>query len=124
MPNFSNCLRPKSVAGRWKLLDAVESRYGGKAPEAREWHWRKNSPFTRMPSGRHLVIEANEPFELRFGENDWTRITDRTANQTGFGMYGVTLGPEDLHGAKSVVFTFRYPQNNQWEGHNYEVTFE
>ena len=107
-----------------ELLDEVESRYGGKAPEAQEWHWRKNSPFTRMPTDRRLVIEASEPFELRFGVDDWTRITDRTATQTAFGMYGVSLGPEELHGAKSVVFTFRYPQNNQWEGRNYDVTFE
>lgn len=107
-----------------ELLDEVESRYGGKAPEARQWHWRKNSQFTRMPTDRQLVIEASEPFELRFGVDDWTRITDRTANQTAFGMYGVSLGPEDLHGARSVVFTFRYPENNQWEGQDYEVTFD
>ena len=107
-----------------ELLDEVENRYGSKVPQARDWHWRKNSPFARMPTDRQLVIEATEPFVLRFGVDDWAQITDRAATQTAFGMYGVSLGSEDLHGAGSVAFTFHYPETNQWEGQNYEVIFD
>ncbi len=106
-----------------ELLDEVKSRYDGKVPQAAQWHWRENSPFSTMPAGRQLLIEAAEPFVLRFGFDGWTRIAEREAKAGRFGMYGVLLGPDDLGDASSIEFTFRSPDKDAWEGRNHSVAF-
>ena len=106
-----------------ELLAEVESRYGGKAPKAAQWHWRKTSPFSRMPQGRGLLIEASEPFVLRYGVNGWQQVAEREAKANRFGMFGVELSSVDLKGAGSIAFTFHYSQSNAWDGQDYGVAF-
>lgn len=107
-----------------ELLDAVETRYGGKVPQAKQWHWRENSPFSAMPSGRDLLIERGQPFVLHFSTDDWATSQEITAKTSAFGLYGVTLKSEDLIDVKDLAFTFRYTDGNVWEGHNFSIRFE
>jgi hypothetical protein len=37
------------------------------------------------------------------------------------GMHGVRFKKSELQGG-SLEFTFFYPQENRWEGHDYQIT--
>lgn len=120
---FLKLLAAKTDGRPSERLEAVEARYGGKRPKAGQWHWRRNSPFTVCPTGRDLLIEGAEPFVLHFGRDGWDSVEERTAEPTAFGLYGVRLRAEELKEVSRLVFTFRYPEREAWEGRNYQVTF-
>jgi glucoamylase len=104
-----------------ELLDEVERRYGGRRPEARRWHWRKTSPFSCVPPGRHLQIEAPEPFVLHYSRDGWRQTLDQASRETCFGMHAVMLAVEDLAEFDALDFTFYYPLCESWEGHDFVV---
>lgn len=106
-----------------ELLDAVETRYAGKVPKAAQWHWREDSPFAELPSGRTLLIEAGEPFRLRYGFDGWSQPKDTDSVPTQFGLHGVKLTSADIGTAKRLDFTFFYPGRNAWRGANFTVSF-
>jgi glucoamylase len=104
-----------------ELLDSVWSRYRGLRPEATTWHWRDEAPSSVLPSGRSLVIEARRPFTLHVGFDGWQRIKDITSQPLGLGMHGVRFDPPALASAISLQFTRFFPDENRWEGSDYQV---
>ena len=104
-----------------ELLEVVEDRYGGKIPNAKVWHWRSLSPFSRLPHGKAILIEGPEPFRLHFGFNGWYRPTDVNSEPLPFGMHGVLLSAAEIEGAARLDFTFFYPGRDQWQGRDYAV---
>ena len=106
-----------------ELLDVVENRYGGKLPQAQQWHWRDNSPFTQMPGGRRLLIECREPFRLHYGFNGWHRSLNSDSQPTHFGLHGVLLTVEEIDGAGRLDFTFYFPDRDAWQGQDFGLDF-
>jgi glucoamylase len=104
-----------------ELLEVIETRYGGKVPDAKVWHWRLGCPIATLPRGKAILIEAPEPFLLHFGYNGWHRAADQQAAATEFGMYGVRIEADDLDSASSLDFTLYYSQRNTWLGRDVEV---
>jgi glucoamylase len=87
-----------------ELLDAVQSRYGGRIPEAQTWHWRSGSPFTRMPAGRDLLVEAPAGFALDLAR-DGGEATRRSSTPGPLGMHQVRFTADDLSGAARIALT-------------------
>ncbi len=104
-----------------ELLEAVETRYGGKPPDAKVWHWRLMSPIDVLPRGKSILIEGSEPFLLHFGFNGWYRTEDLHSTPTAFGMHGVEIAAGDLDSANSLEFTFYCPDRDQWLGQDFKV---
>lgn len=90
-----------------ELLASVKERYAFKRPEAKTWHWRVDTPFDALPSGRHLLIEAAEPFLLwyQLGDDD---AEEQRAQERGLGMFGVRLDAPELTRYQQLVFEQRF----------------
>jgi len=97
-----------SATGRpAELLDVVETRYGGKVPQAQTWHWRADSPFAQMPRGKALLIEADEPFSLHYGFDGDTAGLDVEATEALFGMHAVQFAQDALDNRQRLDFTLK-----------------
>jgi glucoamylase len=118
---FLKLLAAEATGRPAETLDAVESRYGGKVPSAARWHWRTGSPFSSLPAGKAILIEAVEPFVLHFGYNGWHRTSDQPSAPTAFGLHGVELAFAELDGARTLDFTFYFPGREAWEGTDFSV---
>ncbi len=103
-----------------ELLPAIEDRYAATPPSAPTWHWRTEAPFLRLERGRRLAIEHRGPFVLRYGFDGWQSVAERTAVRAPFGVWSVTLSPEDLDRHASVHFTRRFEHG--WECIDYQIT--
>ena len=101
-----------------ELLRVVENRYRD-AREASTWHWRRDTPFARLPPTRDLLIEDTRPFVLHCGFDGWQRSFDRASEPLGFEMQGVRLPAGDLAPAATLNFTRRFA--DAWEGVDYEI---
>lgn len=102
-----------------ELLGSVEDRYAAPRPAA-EWRWRNETPVTALPAGRTLTIESPVPFTLHLGWNDWQDAHDREATPDAFGLWVVTLPPDDLAPHRVLNFTRRFESG--WEGQDHTVT--
>jgi glucoamylase len=100
-----------------ELLRAVEQRYGGKAVRAATIHWRDEVPLHHLDDGRALLVEAREPFTLRFGFDGWQRAQERAAVALPFGLWGVRLEAATLAGARTLEFTRHLAA--AWEGRDH-----
>jgi glucoamylase len=104
-----------------ELLDSVRRRYGCERPEPSTWHWRTDAPFVELPSGKNLLIEAQERFRLQFGFDGWQHEADRESESLGFGMYGITLRWDVLQHYQWISFSLLYLQREIREQHEYSV---
>ncbi len=114
-------LAAKSDGRPVELLDVVRERYGGRAPHAAIWYWRDEVPFSALPLGRGLVVEDRSPFVVHLSLDGWEHVEDRLAEPLGLGMFGLRLGPHDLHSASEMLFTRSYPARRQCEGRDHLI---
>jgi len=119
---FLKLLAAQTTKRPAEMLDAVETRYGGKVPDAQRWHWRVASPVDILPAGKSLLIEGHEPFLLHFGFNGWHRAEDAKSTPLPFGMHGVEISAEDLKSAATLEFTFYFTERDKWLGKDFVVT--
>jgi glucoamylase len=107
--------------GPFERPRAVWERYRGRVPEAATWHWRDAAPFTHLPAGRDLLIEASEPFGLHVGVDGWQGVRDLASTPLGLGMHGVRLTAAGLQDHTEVNFTRFDPTAERWEGRDHTV---
>jgi glucoamylase len=120
---FIKLLATSATGQPAERLNVIESRYGGVRPKAETWHWRDTSPFAAMPADRSLLIEANEPFTLRFGLGGWEQPDEIASSELPLGTHGVRFTPERLEGAEELVFTLYYSERETWAGENFTIAF-
>ena len=99
---FLKLLAARANGRAAELLDAVTQRYNGKAPNAATWHWRDNSPFSTIPSAKAIFVERLEPFTLQVGLDGPPTAPPRQSAPTAFGLHGVKIEADELHGCKLV----------------------
>lgn len=97
-----------------EMLRLVTDRYHAQVPHSEQWFWRDAAPVRELPVARTLVVEDTQPFTLHFGFDEWTRVTELTAQPLGLGMFGVRLSPDTLGGHASLQFVRRYADGH-WE---------
>jgi glucoamylase len=102
-----------------ELLKAVEQHFVGTAVRAETIHWRDEVPLHHLDAGRALLIEAREPFTLRFGFDSWQRAAERAAMALPFGLWGVRFEASELAGARTLEFTRRFAAG--WEGRDHAL---
>jgi len=89
-------------------LASVTSRYGGATPTPESVHWRDAVPVSQLPRGRSLLVEASDPFTLRFGSGQGQNLTERASALLGLGMYGVTVTATETSGWDVLEFARRF----------------
>jgi glucoamylase len=87
-----------------ELLDLVEARWGGIAPKAATWFWRRTSPFAIAPRGRQIVFEDVSAFTLSLAvDGSEPKIIESSPSH--FGMNSATIGADLPAGATRLAFT-------------------
>ena len=104
-----------------ELLDSVRERYGAANHACRAWHWRQDLPFSQLPRGRDLVIEADTPFVLHIGFDGWLDVRDPPSQPLPWGRHGVRLAADELAARDRIDFTYRFVDPPRWEGADHEV---
>lgn len=89
------------------------------AKQAGLWRWREDLPLPQLPRGKSLAIEHREPFTLHMGFDGWTRIEDRRAEPTVFGLWSVVLTERELTPARELNFTRRFESG--WEERDWRI---
>jgi glucoamylase len=117
---YLQLLAGRELGRPFQLLRAVEDRYDARRPAASTWHWRRDTTFDSLPSGRALLIEDRVAFQLHFGFDGWKDVQEREARPQGLEMFGVRLSADDLAARRVIDFTRRY--GDQWEGRDYHIS--
>jgi glucoamylase len=104
---FLKLLAGQTTGRAAELLDAVESRWGGKAPAAATWFWRANSRFRRVPGGRRLVFEDGAGFMLNYALDGGPQKSAASA-PSHFGLNAVAIAADDLAGARQIAMTLSF----------------
>lgn len=98
-----------------ELLDSVKKRYKFQVPRAKTWHWRSDTPFSSLPTGRNLIIEASQTFSLEYQLGD-TDPQEKTAQKLGLGIYGLRFKRTELSNHKMLNFSLRFQTDESKNG--------
>jgi glucoamylase len=88
--------------------------------------WRKDRQVRRMDPRRRLRIESEQYFHLIWTADDWNtteRTESRSVGSAGFFADAAATRGDPGYGER-ILFTLFWPEENRWEGDNYEVTVE
>ncbi|MBU6461244.1 MAG: glucan 1,4-alpha-glucosidase [Bradyrhizobium sp.] len=97
------------------------NRYVRNAPPPAPVVWRLTAKTGRIAAGRILRLEFLEPAQVHWSTDNWTKVLDSSAAATGLGTYIFDLPNGGLSGEGTVRFTMFWPQQNRWEGSDFEV---
>jgi glucoamylase len=86
--------------------------------------WRFNQKCQSFPAGKVLRIEVPAPATVRWSSDGWQTYQDNQTHDSGLGMYIVDLPTRDMKTGAALAFTFYWPDQDRWEGTNYQVRIE
>jgi glucoamylase len=96
-------------------------RYVRNTPPPAPIVWRLTAKVDRIAAGRILRLEFLEPARVHWSADNWTTTHDSAAVATGLGTYILDLPNGGLSGEGLVRFTMFWPQQNRWEGSDFQV---
>ena len=99
-------------------------RYRIEQRRAIYWSWRNNNKCRKMPAGKTLRIELLTPGIVHASLDNWQTVEDIRTHDTGLGIHVADLPTASLDAGRSVLFTFFWPQDNRWEGTDFEVNIQ
>ena len=83
--------------------------------------WRFNHKLRSVRTGKTLRIEARRPSLVHWSCDGWATTHDARGVDSTLGLWYVDLPTEKLIAGARIVFTFYWPEENRWEGTNFEV---
>ncbi len=83
--------------------------------------WRFSDQRETIAAGQVLRIEVLAPAEMHWSADGWQNVHDLQTINTGLGVYMADLPTAALTVGSEVVFTFRWPEADHWEGRNFAV---
>ncbi|MFZ1005697.1 MAG: glucan 1,4-alpha-glucosidase [Candidatus Sulfotelmatobacter sp.] len=99
-------------------------RYLVEKPTRQIFGWRFNNKTRSVPRYKKLRLVLLNPAMVHWSIDGWKSSQDTNTRDTGFGTYILDLPTASLPAGSKVDFTFYWPQENRWEGKNYNVTVE
>ena len=84
--------------------------------------WRFNHKIRSMPSGKVLRVETLAPAIIHWSDNNWHTMQDAKTTDSALGIHYADLPTTALPDGKQVLFTFFWPQVDQWENKDFSVT--
>ena len=105
------------------LIDPVAERYRNDKPRRVFEVWKMNRRVLSVPAGALLRVQASSSFVLHWSADEWKTVQDLTSCPTAVGMDFVDIAIAPTQTAP-LWFTFFWPQENEWQGTNYQVNVE
>lgn len=112
-----------SVDGQvFDLIPEVANRYVKNKPSSRVEYWLPKHPIQQARRHCSLRICAEEPFQMRWSDDQWVTSHDMESSSTAIGADYCDLAESVLQAG--VEFTFYWKGRGKWEGRNYRVQTE
>ncbi len=86
--------------------------------------WRFNNKTRSIPQNRTLRIVLLNPGRVHWSVDGWATTHGTDARDTGLGTFTLDLPTASLLPGAQVTFTFYWPQENRWEGTDFNITVE
>ncbi|MCJ7782147.1 MAG: glucan 1,4-alpha-glucosidase, partial [Acidimicrobiia bacterium] len=83
--------------------------------------WRFNHKCRTMPEGAVLRVELQAPAVVRWSSDAWENDLDVSTSDTGLGIHHADLDTAGLPATSNITFTFRWTDENRWEGFDFSV---
>jgi|SRR5579885_95788 len=85
--------------------------------------WKLNRQVRAIAPGLTLRVVNKNPFVLHWSLDDWAACTDTEAKSTAIGLHYVDI-PIPRSQRAPVKFTFRWLEQNCWEGRDFEIAVQ
>jgi len=83
--------------------------------------WRFNHRIRTMAPGGTLRIQTLAPCVVHWSANGWRTIEDTASKASGLDDYYTDLPTTGLVVGDTVLFTFRWPEVDRWEGADFRI---
>jgi glucoamylase len=112
----------RSVADNrvFDLIEPVAQRYRNDHPRPVVEVWKINRQVRRVPAGGVLRVQSSYQFVIHWSDDEWKTVHETASTPTAVGVEFVDL-PVAATQALSIVFTFFWPLDGNWQGINYRV---
>jgi glucoamylase len=99
-------------------------RYLKKKTRARHAIWRFDQRRRALPAGKLLRLEVMSPAVVRWTADGWHTHEDVKTHDAGLGVHVADLPTRKLTAGGEIAFTFYWPDQRRWEGHNFRVVVD
>jgi glucoamylase len=86
--------------------------------------WRFNNKLRTMPANRTLRVETLTPAVVHWSVDGWRTVHDTATRDTTLGVYVCDLPTRNLCRDDLIDLTFYWPEDQRWEGVNFQVCIE
>lgn len=118
--NYVRLLRSVADKKMFDVIDPVAERYRNDKPRPVIEVWKFNRQVRAVPAGGLLRIQADEPFDLHWSNDEWKTVHDTCSIPTAVGVEYVDINVNASQTAP-LRFTFYWSQQARWQGTDYEV---
>ncbi len=114
-------LRSLSEGRVFDLPPQVAERYARDSTLSRVMPWRFNQKCRVFAAGQILRVETRLPARVHWSPDGWRTVSEADTTDSGIGMHYVDLSTEDLAAGSTVKLTFFWPEEQRWEGIDFDV---
>jgi glucoamylase len=117
---YIKLLRSTADGEVFDLIPEVADRYLRPRKRVPLEIWKRHREVGAIRPGTTLRVMVTEPFVLHWTDNEWSTVRDTRSTPTSVGVHIVDI--ETKAGQRSPVrFTFRWADQDRWEGRDYMV---
>jgi len=117
---YIKLLRSEADGKVFDLITEVADRYLSTHTRQPLEIWKRNRQVASVLPGVTLRIQAVDPFILHWSRDEWLHSTDSRSAPTSLGIHFVDV-KIDAGDRAPLTFTFKWPDEDRWEGKNYTV---
>lgn len=118
---YIKLLRSTADGRPFDFVPAVADRYSSGHDHPLLEIWKPNRQTRTVQRGWTLRVQCPAPFRLRWTANNWQEAHDTRSTSTALGIEFVDIPIAETQQAP-ITFTFYWPEEDRWEGRNYEVS--
>jgi glucoamylase len=119
---YVKLLRSARDGRPFDLIDEVAQRYASGERKADLWRgevWKPRHQPREMAPASPLRLLHDCVFTLRWSDDEWESFQDTPSQPPVFDFHFCDIAPRDS--AKTLRWTFFYPEEDRWEGRDYCV---
>jgi glucoamylase len=120
---YLKLLRSANDGRVFDRIAAVEDRYANGRPPSKLEVFKLRRPIKSIPAGFTLRMIAQKHFRALWTVDDWKTVTATESTTVGYAGAFADM-PTTAEQAGKLSFTLFWPEENRWEGHNYDVALE
>lgn len=118
---YIKLLRTKADRKGCDIIPEVYKRYVEKKTTKDMSVWKKNKLIKYASAKDLLRIVVDSPATVIWSIDGWKSKGEARMTSTGLGLYYADFMPRTFVSPTTFTFTFRYDEDNTWEGVDYEI---